>query len=100
MKPTLAAVRFALHDFRAKPERAPGASPAAVALILLEGPQGLHDIDVSPLAAPGQRCRQLGSPGGRVHERGEVDVVRHPAVLEVGGAAGHKLIADLDQAFA
>ena len=28
MKSTLAAVRFALHDFRAKPERAPGASPA------------------------------------------------------------------------
>src|SRR5439155_68657 len=44
VKPTLAAVRFALQDFRAKPEAAPGASPAAVALILLEGPRGLETL--------------------------------------------------------
>ena len=64
--------------------------------VVLEGTQGLHDVDVSPLLAPGQRSRQLRSPGGCVHERGEVDVVRHPALLEVGAVAGNQLIADLE----
>ena len=65
--------------------------------VVLEGAQRLHDVDVSPLAAPGQRGRQLRSPGGRVDERGEVDVVRHPALLEVGAVAGHQLVADRER---
>src|SRR4051812_27351889 len=62
--------------------------------VVLEWTQRFHDIDVSPLAATGQLCRQLCSPGSCLDERREVDVVRYPALLEVGGIAGHQLVAD------
>ena len=66
MTPTLATVRFALHDFRAKPERAPGASPAAVALILLEGPQGLETLLIRRAErADDPWSGQVALPGGR-----------------------------------
>ncbi len=48
----------------------------------------------SPLPARGS---QLGSPGGWLHERGEVDVVGHPAFLEVGTAAGNELGAGFER---
>src|SRR5215217_7830690 len=51
----------------------------------------------SPLAVRGQRRRQLRSPDGGVHERGEVDVVRHPACLEVGAVAGYQLVTDRER---
>jgi len=63
---TLAAVRYALQDFRAKPERAPGASPAAVALILLEGPQGLETVLIRRAErADDPWSGQVALPGGR-----------------------------------
>jgi len=66
MNPTLATVRFALHDFRAKPERAPEASPAAVALILLEGPQGLETLLIRRAErADDPWSGQVALPGGR-----------------------------------
>src|SRR5207244_5573124 len=66
MKPTLAAVRFALQDFRAKPQAAPGASPAAVALILLEGPQGLETLLIRRAErADDPWSGQVALPGGR-----------------------------------
>ena len=66
MKPTLAAVRFALQDFRAKPEAAPGASPAAVALILLEGPRGLETLLIRRAErADDPWSGQVALPGGR-----------------------------------
>ena len=66
MRPTLAAVRFALQDFRAKPEAAPGASPAAVALILLEGPRGLETLLIRRAErADDPWSGQVALPGGR-----------------------------------
>ena len=65
--------------------------------VVLERTQGLHDVDVSPFPAPGERGRQLRSPGGGLDERGEVDVVGHPARLEVGAVAGHQLVADRER---
>jgi len=66
VKPTLAAVRFALQDFRAKPEAAPGASPAAVALILLEGPRGLETLLIRRAErADDPWSGQVALPGGR-----------------------------------
>ncbi len=66
MKPTLAAVRFALQDFRANPEAAPGASPAAVALILLEGPRGLETLLIRRAErADDPWSGQVALPGGR-----------------------------------
>ena len=66
MKLTLAAVRFALQDFRAKPQAAPGASPAAVALILLEGPQGLETLLIRRAErADDPWSGQVALPGGR-----------------------------------
>lgn len=63
---TLAAVRFALQDFRAKPQAAPGASPAAVALILLEGPQGLETLLIRRAErADDPWSGQVALPGGR-----------------------------------
>jgi len=66
VRPTLAAVRFALQDFRAKPEAAPGASPAAVALILLEGPRGLETLLIRRAErADDPWSGQVALPGGR-----------------------------------
>jgi len=66
VKPTLAAVRFALQDFRANPEAAPGASPAAVALILLEGPRGLETLLIRRAErADDPWSGQVALPGGR-----------------------------------
>jgi 8-oxo-dGTP pyrophosphatase MutT (NUDIX family) len=66
VKLTLAAVRFALQDFRAKPEAAPGASPAAVALILLERPQGLETLLIRRAErADDPWSGQVALPGGR-----------------------------------
>ena len=64
--------------------------------VVLEGALGLHDVDVTPLLGPGQRGGQLRSPGGCLHQRAEVDVVRHPARLEVGAVAGDQVIAGLE----
>ena len=75
MKPTLAAVRFALQDFRAKPEAAPGASPAAVALILLEGPRGLETLLIRRAErADDPWSGQVALPGGR-YDPGDADLL-------------------------
>src|SRR5450631_3089334 len=59
--------------------------------VVLERADVLGDVDVPPRPTPGQRGPQLRCPGGCVHERGEVDVVGHPALLEVGAVAGDEL---------
>lgn len=63
---TLAAVRRALLDHRAQPANAPGASPAAVALILLEGPESLEALFILRAARAGDPWSgQIALPGGR-----------------------------------
>src|SRR5437764_15160942 len=62
--------------------------------VVLEWAQGFHDIDVSPLLAAGECCRKLCTPGCGFHQCGEVDVVGHPTLLEVGGLAGNELFSD------
>ncbi|OLB08113.1 MAG: hypothetical protein AUH06_03595 [Gemmatimonadetes bacterium 13_2_20CM_69_27] len=55
-----------MQDFRAKPEAAPGASPAAVALILLEGPRGLETLLIRRAErADDPWSGQVALPGGR-----------------------------------
>src|SRR5262249_15461275 len=65
--------------------------------VVLEWAQRLHDVDAAALSRPGQSCRQLRPPSGGIHQRREVDVVRHPTFLEVGAKAWGQLIADLER---
>ena len=92
MKPTLAAVRFALQDFRAKPEAAPGASPAAVALILLEGPRGLETLLIRRAErADDPWSGQVALPGGR-YDPADADLLV-TAIRETGEETGVDLSA-------
>ena len=75
MTPTLAAVRYALEDHRARPETAPEARPAAVALILLEGLHGLEALFIRRAErADDPWSGQVALPGGR-YEPDDADLL-------------------------
>lgn len=63
---TLAAVRRVLQAHRAKPEHAPDARPAAVALVLLEESSGLETLLIRRADRVGDPWSgQIALPGGR-----------------------------------
>ena len=63
---TLAAVRLALRDHRPQVADAPDARPAAVSLVLLEGPQGLEILLIRRAErADDPWSGQIALPGGR-----------------------------------
>ena len=67
---TLATVRGALRDHRPQVADAPDARPAAVALVLLEGPQGLEIILIRRAErADDPWSGQIAFPGGRYETR-------------------------------
>ena len=71
---TLAAVRRALRDHRPQVADAPDARPAAVALVLLEGPQGLELILIKRAERGDDPWSgQIALPGGR-YEGGDRDL--------------------------
>ena len=71
---TLAAVRRALRDHRPRVADAPDARPAAVALVLLEGPQGLELILIKRAERGDDPWSgQIALPGGR-YEVGDRDL--------------------------
>ena len=71
---TLAAVRRALRDHRPQVADAPDARPAAVALVLLEGPQGLELILIKRAERGDDPWSgQIALPGGR-YEVGDRDL--------------------------
>ena len=71
---TLAAVRRALRDHRSQVADAPEARPAAVALVLLEGPQGLELILIKRAERGDDPWSgQIALPGGR-YEGGDRDL--------------------------
>ena len=71
---TLAAVRRALRDHRPQVADAPDARPAAVALVLLEGPQGLEIILIKRAERGDDPWSgQIALPGGR-YEAGDRDL--------------------------
>jgi hypothetical protein len=61
--------------------------------VVFEGTHRFDDVDVPPFPTPGQ----LGSPGGCVHERGEIDVGGHSTLLEVGAVAGGEFSAGFER---
>ncbi len=71
---TLAAVRRALRDHRPQVADAPEARPAAVALVLLEGPQGLEIILIKRAERGDDPWSgQIALPGGR-YDVGDSDL--------------------------
>jgi 8-oxo-dGTP pyrophosphatase MutT (NUDIX family) len=71
---TLATVRRALRDHRPQPVDAPDARPAAVALVLVEGPQGLEVLLIRRAErADDPWSGQIALPGGR-HDAGDPDL--------------------------
>jgi len=71
---TLAAVRRALRDHRPQVAEAPDARPAAVALVLVEGPQGLELILIKRAERGDDPWSgQIALPGGR-YEVGDRDL--------------------------
>jgi 8-oxo-dGTP pyrophosphatase MutT (NUDIX family) len=71
---TLAAVRRALRDHRPQVADAPEARPAAVALVLLEGPEGLELILIKRAERGDDPWSgQIALPGGR-YELGDRDL--------------------------
>jgi len=71
---TLAAVRRALRDHRPQVADAPDARPAAVALVLLEGPRGLELILIKRAERGDDPWSgQIALPGGR-YEGGDRDL--------------------------
>lgn len=59
--------------------------------VVLKRAHGFDDVDVPSLPTSGERGGQFGSPSACLHERGEVDVVGHPAFMEVGAVARNEL---------
>jgi 8-oxo-dGTP pyrophosphatase MutT (NUDIX family) len=71
---TLATVRRALRNHRPQPVEAPDARPAAVALVLLESPNGLEILLIRRAErADDPWSGQIALPGGR-HEAGDSDL--------------------------
>src|SRR5258706_14503516 len=83
----LATVRPALRDHRPQVVDAPAARPAAVALVLLDGPQGL-EIALIKRAERGDDpwSGQIALPGGR-YDAGDSDL-EATAVRETRGETG------------
>lgn len=75
MTPTLALVRDALVQRAARRESAPEARPAAVALLLYEGPVGLETLFIRRAERAGDPWSgQVAFPGGRA-EPGDADLL-------------------------
>jgi 8-oxo-dGTP pyrophosphatase MutT (NUDIX family) len=84
---TLATVRRALRDHRPQAADAPEARPAAVALVLLEGPQGLEILLIRRAErADDPWSGQIALPGGR-YDGGDRDL-EATAVRETGEETG------------
>jgi len=89
---TLAAVRRVLRDHRPQPADAPGARPAAVALILVEDTNGLEALFIRRAErADDPWSGQVALPGGR-HEPGDRDLLA-TAIRETREETGVDLAA-------
>jgi 8-oxo-dGTP pyrophosphatase MutT (NUDIX family) len=85
--PTLALVRHALAQRAARRESAPEARPAAVALLLYEGPLGLETLFIRRAERAGDPWSgQVAFPGGRA-ESGDADLLA-TAIRETGEETG------------
>ena len=72
---TLGTARRALQEHRAQPAHAPGARPAAVALVLIEGREGLEALFIHRAERTGDPWSgQVALPGGR-HEPSDPDLL-------------------------
>ncbi len=99
---TLATVRRALRDHRPQVADAPDARPAAVALVLLEGPQGLEILLIRRAErADDPWSGQMALPGGR-YDVGDGDLfatavreTREETGVELSGAERLGVLDDL-----
>ena len=99
---TLGAVRQALRDHRARAADAPAARPAAVALVLLEGPQGLEILLIRRAErADDPWSGQIALPGGR-YDAGDRDLeatavreTREETGVDLSGAERLGVLDDL-----
>ncbi len=99
---TLATVRRALRDHRPQVADAPDARPAAVALILLEGPQGLEILLIRRAErADDPWSGQIALPGGR-YDVGDGDLfatavreTREETGVDLSGAERLGVLDDL-----
>ncbi|HYT82766.1 MAG TPA: CoA pyrophosphatase [Gemmatimonadales bacterium] len=99
---TLDAVRRALRDHRAKPEDAPDARPAAVAVILVEGRHGLEALFIRRAERSGDPWSgQVALPGGH-QDPADVDLVatairetREETGVDLSGAERLGVLDDL-----
>ena len=99
---TLATVRRALRDHRPQVADAPDASPAAVALVLLEGPQGLEMLLIRRAErADDPWSGQIALPGGR-YDVGDGDLfatavreTREETGVDLSGAERLGVLDDL-----
>ena len=99
---TLATVRRALRDHRPQVADAPDARPAAVALVLLEGPQGLEILLIRRAErADDPWSGQIALPGGR-YDVGDGDLfatavreTREETGVDLSGAERLGVLDDL-----
>jgi 8-oxo-dGTP pyrophosphatase MutT (NUDIX family) len=99
---TLATVRRALRDHRPQAADAPDARPAAVALVLLEGPQGLEILLIRRAErADDAWSGQIALPGGR-YDAGDPDLeatavreTREETGVDLSGAERLGVLDDL-----
>jgi len=99
---TLATVRRALRDHRPQAADAPDARPAAVALVLLEGPQGLEILLIRRAErADDPWSGQIALPGGR-YDAGDPDLeatavreTREETGVDLSGAERLGVLDDL-----
>src|SRR5436190_24050571 len=84
---TLAAVRRALVGHQPQPAQAPGARPAAVSLVLVEGAEGAELLFIKRAERAGDPWSgQIAFPGGRrqASDAALVDTARRESKEEVG----------------
>jgi 8-oxo-dGTP pyrophosphatase MutT (NUDIX family) len=99
---TLATVRRALRDHRPQAADAPDARPAAVALVLLEGPRGLEILLIRRAErADDPWSGQIALPGGR-YDAGDPDLeatavreTREETGVDLSGAERLGVLDDL-----
>jgi len=99
---TLATVRRALRDHRPRAADAPDARPAAVALVLLEGPRGLEILLIRRAErADDPWSGQIALPGGR-YDAGDPDLeatavreTREETGVDLSGAERLGVLDDL-----